>query len=126
LRFCVHPVFGAGCVFGERIADSGNVADIYFIGDAKVRTILTDTLLDCEKVELPRAQRKALRSAHSEYRKLHKKKPSARIELRFSKLKNRRKETASVWCDDDWPARDAVNDSEECGPEPQTELENAI
>ena len=117
LRFCFHAVFKTGCVFAERIADSGKVTDVYFLADEKLRTILSETLVDAAKLELPLAQRKALRSAHRDYRKNHKK-SSVRIELTFSKLVSRR-DVRNEWAGDQYE-RDLLLQTAE--PEPQTDL----
>ena len=71
-KFVEHPVFGRGVVFGNRITDSGPVSDAWFADGEKTRTVLSETLADSAKLELPAAQRKALRAASAEYRKSHK------------------------------------------------------
>jgi len=66
-----HQAFGPGIVFGDRVADSGAVVDVHFIADGKTRAVLAESLTDTAKLELPPAQRKALRAANAEYRKSH-------------------------------------------------------
>jgi hypothetical protein len=94
LRFVEHMVFGAGVVFGERQAVAGNIADVYFIADAKARTILIETLAEyAQSPELSKAQRKAVCAAVAEYRKTHR----TRVRQTPDRPRRRRPDTKPEW-----------------------------
>ena len=124
LHFCTHVRFGVGCILGDRETDSGLVRDIWFL-DGKVRAILPAHLEDAA-AELTKDQRKELRHAMSVYRKAHKKKPNARIELSFSRLTNRRNATAHTeWDYETYETASAITKQEEQDP-PDSDVEKEL
>jgi hypothetical protein len=94
LRWVSHCVFGLGVVFGNRITDSGEAADTWFLRDERLRTVLIETLAECaEPAELSKAQRKAARAAVAEYRKTHRK----RVRQTADRPRLRRSDSKPEW-----------------------------
>jgi hypothetical protein len=67
-----HRLFGPGLLFGEREVGVGSVFDVFFVRDEKTRTILTDRVYWTEPQNEPlEFSKKTLRTAHSQWKKLH-------------------------------------------------------
>lgn len=69
LHFVKHPVFGQGCVFAERVGDIGDLLDVWFVTDQKLRTMLLAHVTDSDK---PDKLSRELRAAFSGYKRAHK------------------------------------------------------
>lgn len=68
LRFVEHQVFGPGCVFASRVADIGDLLDVWFVTDQKVRTMLPAHVTAADS---PDKLSRELRAAFAAYKKSH-------------------------------------------------------